>query len=84
MHTPCCCRVKGWCFSPPGALMSPGASKQLEGMCTSVVIAKDMIPRLSIKTFQHLRDQMMRAAALCKLPKAKVGPGWTSGLSCSC
>jgi hypothetical protein len=53
--------------------MSPGASKQLEGMCTSVVIAKDMIPRLSIKTFQHLRDQMMRAAALCKLPKAKVG-----------
>ncbi len=66
-------RVRGWCFSPPGALMSPAASRRLVPAVTSVVLGKDMVPRLSLATTQALCDQMMLAAALVRLPKAQVG-----------
>lgn len=37
-----------WAFAPPGGLLSPAAARASRDWCTSIIIAKDMIPRLSL------------------------------------
>ncbi len=38
-----------WAYSPPGGLLSSSLSVDMCDWCTSVVIGRDMIPRLSAK-----------------------------------
>ena len=42
--------VKCWAFCPPGGLLSQSLSHAAEEYCTSVIVNKDMVPRLSLKT----------------------------------
>lgn len=38
-----------WAFAPPGGLISPGLSLRMRDWCTSVVVGRDMVPRLSLR-----------------------------------
>ncbi len=46
--------VKCWAFCPPGGLLSQNLSHAAEEYCTSIIVNKDMVPRLSLKTVYRL------------------------------
>ena len=46
--------LKCWAFCPPGGLLSQKLSHAAEEYCTSVIVNKDMVPRLSLKTVYRL------------------------------
>ena len=50
-----------WAFSPPGGLAEPSVADAAQSFCTSVALGKDWIPRLTLASFEHLRDEMVRA-----------------------
>lgn len=49
-----------WAFSPPGGLAEPALADAARSFCTSVAVGKDWIPRLTLASFEHLRDEMVR------------------------
>ena len=53
-------RVKCWAFAPPGGLADPHVAEAAQEFCTSVVLGKDWIPRLTVHSFERLRDEMVR------------------------
>jgi len=62
------------CFAicPPGCTMSPELATAMSPFCYSLVHGKDIVPRISVSTLERLRDQMVRAATLCKRSKTRV------------
>lgn len=65
--------MRCWAFSPPGGTAGPEVAEAVSGFCTSVVIGKDWIPRLTLDTFERLRDQMV--LVLCSKANSKPKPG---------
>ncbi|GAX83082.1 hypothetical protein CEUSTIGMA_g10508.t1 [Chlamydomonas eustigma] len=61
-----------WSFAPPGGLLSPQACLDMKPYCTSVIIGRDMIPRLSLRSVERLADEMLVAAARCKVSKSRL------------
>ncbi len=57
--------LKAYCLSPLPPF-TPGLSKFLSSYTTSVVLGKDVVPRLSVRTLCRLRDDMVAAVKLCK------------------
>lgn len=55
---------RAWCY--------PQASRQLASCVTSLVHGKDLVTRLSLATCEALLDEMVAAAAACKLPKYRL------------
>jgi hypothetical protein len=53
-------RVKCWAFEPPGGMMTRVVSRALQPLCTSTALGKDWIPRLSVSSFERMRDDMVR------------------------
>ena len=70
-----CC----WSFSPPGGLATAELSAGSAEWCTSVVCGKEMIPRLTLATFERARDEMVVCAARCRRSKARLFAGWLTG-----
>jgi hypothetical protein len=65
--------------------MSPLLCEASKAFCTSTVIGKDMIPRLSGHSVQRLLHEMFAAAARCKVSKTRLwattvlaGKQWSS------
>ncbi|EIE27007.1 alpha/beta-hydrolase [Coccomyxa subellipsoidea C-169] len=56
-------RLKCWAYSPPGGLVSPNLSPILAGFCCGVAVAKDSMPRLTLKNLDRLLDKMIVALA---------------------
>ena len=54
--------MRVWAFEPPGGLAGPSIAKASRDFCTSVVLGKDWIPRLTLRTFENLRDEMVRSS----------------------
>ncbi|KAI3429289.1 hypothetical protein D9Q98_005385 [Chlorella vulgaris] len=61
-----------WAFNPPGGLLSWELAQIAERYCTSVVVGKDVISRLSFNTSKRVVDEMVVSLARCKRPKLKV------------
>ena len=57
-------RVKCWAFEPPGGMMTRVVSRALQPLCTSTALGKDWIPRLSVSSFERMRDDMVGLCAL--------------------
>lgn len=55
--------LKCWAYSPPGGLVSPNLSPILAGFCCGVAVAKDSVPRLTLKNLDRLLDEMIVALA---------------------
>ncbi|KAL0029095.1 hypothetical protein WJX77_006448 [Trebouxia sp. C0004] len=64
-------KVKCWAFAPPGGLADPHVAEAAQEFCTSVVLGKDWIPRLTVHSFERLRDEMIMAAVRCKQSKMR-------------
>lgn len=57
--------MKCWAFSPPGGVADPHVAEAAQDFCTSVVLGKDWIPRLTVGSFARLRDEMVSCVAHC-------------------
>ncbi|KAK9829311.1 hypothetical protein WJX72_005111 [[Myrmecia] bisecta] len=67
-----------WAFCPPGGLISQNLIPAMEQVCTSVVVGKDGVPRMSVNTLNRLMEEMVTALARCRYPKLQVifGAWW--------
>eukprot|EP00884_Botryococcus_braunii_P013120 jgi/Botrbrau1/21809/Bobra.0190s0029.1 len=61
--------LRCWAFSPPGGLADRNVAAASESFCTSVVVGKDWIPRLTLRSIENLRDDMVVAGARCRISK---------------
>ncbi len=67
-------KSRAWAFEPPGGLVDGQLARASSDCITSVVLGKDWVPRLSISSFERLRDEMVRAFTIgcCYCKQAKV------------
>ena len=65
-------RLHCWAFSPPGGLLSHDAVQHTEDYVTSVVVGHDIIPRLSIRTMEQLRDHALDLLMLAPNKKCDI------------
>ncbi|XP_060067139.1 diacylglycerol lipase-beta-like [Ylistrum balloti] len=59
-------------FSPPGGLLSYEASKCCSDYVCSVVLGRDLVPRLGIRSMEHLKTSILTAIRRCDRPKYQV------------
>ncbi len=59
--------VKCWAFCPPGGLLTPNMAHSMKPFCTSVVVNKDAIPRMSLKNLNRFMEGKMMALACSRL-----------------
>lgn len=52
-------KSRAWAFEPPGGLVDGQLARASSDCITSVVLGKDWVPRLSISSFERLRDEMV-------------------------
>ncbi|KAL3150176.1 hypothetical protein ABBQ32_000037 [Trebouxia sp. C0010 RCD-2024] len=64
--------LKCWAFCPPGGLLSQNLSHAAQQYCTSVIVNKDMVPRLSLRTVYRLFEGKMIALARCNNTTSRV------------
>ena len=59
-------------ISPPGGTLSPDAAAKTDTYTTSLVFGDDVIPRLSVRTMEYLRDDMLAVLATSNLSKLEI------------
>lgn len=59
-------------YSPPGGLLSLPAIEHSKSFITSVVLGKDVVPRLGLHQMESLRYDLIAAIKRCDEPKWKV------------
>lgn len=59
-------------FSPPGCVFSKNAAERCSSWVTSYVLHADVVPRLSIESFEGLRDSILEMICRIKVPKHRV------------
>jgi len=67
-----------YAFAPPGGLLSPPAVDFSRPFITSIVVGKDVVPRLGLHQMQILRQDFLAALSFSTEPKWKI-----IGYSCS-
>lgn len=61
--------LKCFAFSPPGCLVTQEAALFCESFVTSVIIGDDIVPRLSVPSFDRFKNDLIRVIKECKVPK---------------
>lgn len=64
--------LRCYAYSPPGGLLSLQAAEYSRTFITSVVLGKDVVPRLGLHQMESLRFDLINAIQRCKLPKYRV------------
>ncbi|XP_051530387.1 diacylglycerol lipase-beta-like [Myxocyprinus asiaticus] len=59
-------------FSPPGGLMSKALADYSKQFVISVVLGKDLVPRLSIPNMEDLKRRILKMVSNCSKPKYKI------------
>jgi hypothetical protein len=59
-------------FSPPGCTASAILADECSEWTTSYILDTDIIPRVSVESFEALRDETLEMIARIKIPKYKV------------
>ncbi|KAF2901647.1 hypothetical protein ILUMI_04542, partial [Ignelater luminosus] len=70
-----------YCYSPPGGLLSMAAMEYTKSFTISVVLGKDVVPRLGLNQMEALRADLINAI------KRSVDPKWkiiSCGVMCCC
>jgi len=65
-------RLKCWSFCPPGGLLSVELAISTAPYVTSIVHAKDMVSRMTWRSLERLRDEVMTSVAMCKINKNEL------------
>lgn len=61
-----------YAFSPPGGLMSKALADYSKQFVVSVVLGKDLVPRLSIPNMEDLKRRLLKMVSNCCKPKYKI------------
>ncbi|XP_062859416.1 diacylglycerol lipase-beta [Trichomycterus rosablanca] len=61
-----------YAFSPPGGLMSKALADYSKQFVISVVLGKDLVPRLSIPNMEDLKRRILKMVSNCNKPKYKI------------
>uniref|UniRef100_H3D1S2 Diacylglycerol lipase-beta n=1 Tax=Tetraodon nigroviridis TaxID=99883 RepID=H3D1S2_TETNG len=58
-----------YAFSPPGGLLSKALADYSKDFVVSVVLGKDLVPRLSIPNMEDLKRRILKMVSNCNKPK---------------
>ncbi|XP_030631145.1 sn1-specific diacylglycerol lipase beta isoform X1 [Chanos chanos] len=61
-----------YAFSPPGGLMSKALADYSKQFVISVVLGKDLVPRLSIPNMEDLKRRILKMVSNCSKPKYQI------------
>lgn len=64
--------LRCYAFSPPGGLMSKALADYSKQFVVSVVLGKDLVPRLSIPNMEDLRRRILKMVSNCTKPKYRI------------
>lgn len=64
--------LKCFAYSPPGCLVTAEAATFCENFVTSVIIGDDIVPRLSVPSFERFKNDLIRAIKECRTPKVSL------------
>ncbi|KAK1343593.1 hypothetical protein QTO34_016373 [Cnephaeus nilssonii] len=64
--------VRCYAFSPPRGLLSKSLYEYSKDFTVSLVLGKDVVPRLSVTTMEDLKKKILRLIANCNKPKYKI------------
>ncbi|XP_042636969.1 diacylglycerol lipase-beta [Orycteropus afer afer] len=64
--------VRCYAFSPPRGLLSKSLHEYSKNFIVSLVLGKDVIPRLSVTNLEDLKNRILRVIAHCNKPKYKI------------
>uniref|UniRef100_A0A8C3G8D6 Diacylglycerol lipase-beta n=1 Tax=Cyclopterus lumpus TaxID=8103 RepID=A0A8C3G8D6_CYCLU len=59
-------------FSPPGGLLSKALADYSKDFVVSVVLGKDLVPRLSIPNMEDLKRKILKIVSNCNKPKYRI------------
>nr|XP_020442973.1 sn1-specific diacylglycerol lipase beta [Monopterus albus] len=59
-------------FSPPGGLLSKALADYSKDFVVSVVLGKDLVPRLSIPNMEDLKRKILKMVSNCNKPKYRI------------
>ncbi|XP_064620702.1 diacylglycerol lipase-beta-like isoform X3 [Lineus longissimus] len=61
-----------YAFSPPGGLLSPPLAQYTQSFVCSVVLGKDLVPRLSLLGMEDLKVKVLQQIKDCHKPKYQI------------
>lgn len=61
-----------YAFSPPGGLMSKALADFSKQFVVSVILGKDLVPRLSIPNMEDLKRRLLKMVSNCSKPKYQI------------
>uniref|UniRef100_A0A3B3UKY9 Diacylglycerol lipase-beta n=1 Tax=Poecilia latipinna TaxID=48699 RepID=A0A3B3UKY9_9TELE len=64
--------LKCYSFSPPGGLLSQPLAEYSKDFVVSVVLGKDLVPRLSIPNMEDLKSRILKIVTNCNKPKYRI------------
>ncbi|XP_035694884.1 diacylglycerol lipase-beta-like [Branchiostoma floridae] len=65
-------RLFCYAYSPPGGLMSKSTAEYTKNFTCSIVLGKDLVPRLGISTMEDLKSKLISAINSSDKPKYKI------------
>ncbi|CAL8110760.1 unnamed protein product [Orchesella dallaii] len=64
--------LKCFSYSPPGCLVTAEAAQFCESFVTSVIVGDDIVPRLSVPSFEKFKNDLIRVIKESKTPKYRI------------
>ncbi|XP_066496611.1 diacylglycerol lipase-beta isoform X2 [Tiliqua scincoides] len=64
--------LRCYAFSPPGGLLSKSLADYTKQFIVSVILGKDVVPRLSMPNMEDLKRRIVRIVANCNRPKYQI------------
>ncbi|KAM4697444.1 diacylglycerol lipase-beta [Rhinophrynus dorsalis] len=64
--------LKCYAFSPPGGLLSKDLANYSKSFITSIIVGKDLVPRLSLPNMEDLKKRILRMVINCNRPKYQI------------
>ncbi|XP_042293775.1 diacylglycerol lipase-beta [Sceloporus undulatus] len=64
--------LKCYAFSPPGGLLSKSLADYSKQFIVSIIVGKDVVPRLSMPNMEDLKRRIIRIVANCSRPKYQI------------
>ncbi|KAM8961006.1 diacylglycerol lipase-beta isoform 2-T2 [Pelodytes ibericus] len=64
--------LKCYAFSPPGGLLSKALVDYSKNFIISIIVGKDLVPRLSLPNMEDLKTRILRMVVNCNRPKYQI------------
>ncbi|XP_075421538.1 diacylglycerol lipase-beta isoform X2 [Ascaphus truei] len=64
--------VRCYAFSPPGGLLSKALADYSKSFIISIIVGKDLVPRLSLSNMEILKNRILKMVVNCNRPKYQI------------